>query len=60
MTNVLADSPPSYVAARESQVTMPATQPPSTPAMTPDEVARAQVMDMAMGTTWARLNHCAD
>ena len=52
LTNVLADSPPGYVEARESQVTSPAPQPPSTPEMTPAAVARAQVMDMAMGTTW--------
>ena len=54
LTNVLADSPPGKVAASESQVAIPAPQPPSTPEMTPAAVARAQVMDIAIGTTWGQ------
>ena len=52
LTNVAADSPPGKVAARQSQVVSPAPHPPSTPEITPAAVARAQVIDIAIGTTW--------
>ena len=54
LTNVPADRPPGKVEASESQVAIPAPHPPSTPEMTPAAVARAQVMDIAIGTTWGQ------
>ena len=37
--------------AKDNQLAIPARQPPTTPQMTAEAVALAQVMDMAMGTT---------